>query len=144
LTLSGTKDQSDGLVYVHLDHSGGFLASGFYGVESQPLRALRTRIVDESVEFLRIVKRLSKLGFEFDTAYHLKRMPRGFEAHADEPIADLLRLKSFVVRQPLHRSDWLDGSVTSKIVRMNKASTELTLFGIETFRAAVKSKRKGV
>lgn len=33
LTVSGNKDESDGLVYVHLDASGGFLASGFYRLD---------------------------------------------------------------------------------------------------------------
>ncbi|MEM9826646.1 MAG: DUF2461 domain-containing protein [Planctomycetota bacterium] len=145
LTVSGNKDQCDGLVYVHLDNTGGFLASGFYAPESKSLLALRQRIVDHPKAFQAIVRKLGKAGLELVATDKLKRMPRGFEGYQDHAHAELLKLKSFIIQQPLTKKAWLDGSVINEIVSLNKSATDLNLFGLEAIASVhTPSSKKGV
>lgn len=47
--------------------------------------------------------------------------------------AEFLELKSFVVQLPLQQQHWLDGSVVDEVVRFNKLSADLALFGMRVF-----------
>lgn len=130
LTPSGTKAEDEGLIYVHLNTDGGFLASGFHQLDNNRLTQVRQHIIDETKTFTSIVKNLNKAGYEFSDMEKLKRMPRGFEDYESHEHADLLKMKSLVVQATQTKKAWLDGTIVDEIVKINKAATDLTLFGL--------------
>lgn len=119
----------DGILYIHLDPVGCFLAAGFYLPEKEALEAIREAIyVDPArAEALRVDLASRKLGF--DMAETLSRMPRGFEEAVDSPVADLLRLKSFTVRRPISPAEMGKPRAVQKIVKFAEDSTALLNFG---------------
>jgi uncharacterized protein (TIGR02453 family) len=108
LTRDGEK-MAPGLLYVHVDPKGSFVAAGFYNPEPPALQKLRQRIVDRPAEIKDILAKLAKVGLPLDCEEPLKRTPRGFEAVEDADVIALLRLKMFVVRRPLSRKITGDG-----------------------------------
>ncbi len=86
----------DGIVYLHIDPAGSFVAAGFWQPEKAALGRWRDRIADSPEELLAIDRALP-----LDRADTLTRLPRGFERFADTPAAPLLRLRSCIVQEPL-------------------------------------------
>ncbi len=108
LTRSGEK-LAPGLVYIHIDPTGSFLAAGCYRPEPPILHKLRVRMRDRPEEILEIVARLAEKGLSFEDEETLTRMPRGFEDVADEDIVSLLKLKSLITRRPVPQDIATDG-----------------------------------
>ena len=100
LTRDGRKD-NPGLLYIHLDPTGSFIAAGFYHADPPQLARLREAIAWRADEFQVLEKHLHDNGLEFDRAESLARLPRGFDQHADSPIAYALKLRNLVVHRPL-------------------------------------------
>jgi len=119
----------DGILYIHLDPTGCFLASGFYLPEKEALEAIREAIyIDpDRAQALRADLAGRKLGLDMSEA--LSRMPRGFEAAIDSPVADLLRLKSFTVRRALTAADLARPALVGKIISFAEDSAPLLNFG---------------
>jgi uncharacterized protein (TIGR02453 family) len=115
MTRDGEK-LAPGLLYVHVDPKGSFLAAGFYSPDPPILQKLRARIAAKPDDIRQIVKGLKKAGLTFDDEDALKRTPRGFEAVEDEDILALLRLKMLVVRRELPRKTLGDGDATINAV----------------------------
>jgi len=119
----------DGILYIHVDPAGCFLAAGFYLPEKEALEAIREAIyVDPArAAFLRADLAGTKLGF--DMSETLSRMPRGFEDAVDSPIADLLRLKSFTVRRALTLADMGKPALVQRVLEFAEDSAALLNFG---------------
>ena len=99
LTRTGTK-KDQGFCYVHMANERSFIATGFYGLESAELAALRHAILDKHTQLLAILDRLAEKGLNLDWSESLKRNPRGFEPAVftvmeDERVQSLIRLKHF-------------------------------------------------
>ncbi|MEM7625104.1 MAG: DUF2461 domain-containing protein [Planctomycetota bacterium] len=105
LTPTGEKDESGGIVYVQMGLDGGLAAAGFYMLPTPRLNELRRRIVDRPGDFTKALQKLKRAKLELDPGEPLKRMPRGFEEHADHAHADWLRAKSLVTSVRLTRRD---------------------------------------
>lgn len=88
ITRSGTK-KDQGLLYFHIAPDRCFLATGFYGMESDELLAFRQAIVARRKQFDAAVAPLEATGYTLDDEDSLKRAPRDFK-HVTDP--DLLRL----------------------------------------------------
>ena len=119
----------DGILYIHLDPAGCFVAAGFYLPEKEALEAIREAIyIDPArADALRADLASHKLGFDMTEA--LSRMPRGFEEAVNSPVADLLRLKSFTVRRAISQADMAKPSVVGKIIAFADDSAALLNFG---------------
>ncbi len=119
----------DGILYIHLDPTGCFLAAGFYLPDKEALEAIREAIyVDPArADLLRADLAGRKLGF--DMSETLSRMPRGFEDAVDSPVADILRLKSFTVRRALTLADMGKPALVQKLVTFAEDSAALLNFG---------------
>jgi len=59
----------------------------------------------------------------------LKRMPRGFEAYADSPIAKYFRLGSFTVSERLTDKDVTSARLVTRMVAMAKKAKPLLDYG---------------
>jgi uncharacterized protein (TIGR02453 family) len=100
LTRDGTKGAS-GILYIHIDPAGCWLAAGFHAPDPEQLGAIREAIYIDPPRFQAIRDDLAKAGLTLDTTETLSRMPRDYQDAAAWPVADALRLKRFVVRRPL-------------------------------------------
>jgi uncharacterized protein (TIGR02453 family) len=129
LTRDGDKS-SAGVLYIHIDPAGCFVACGFFRPAPAVLAAIRTRMVKRPADILSVVGALNEAGLMLDRDDVLLRAPRGFEGASHPEIADLLRLKSLVVRRPLARALCVDGDrLTEAIVSFALTSHPLLQFG---------------
>jgi uncharacterized protein (TIGR02453 family) len=128
LTRDGFKAKS-GLLYVHLDPAGCFVAAGFWQPEKEALGAIREAVYTEPQRFGAIVAQLGAAGLAFDDSESLVRMPRGYEDAAETALAPVLRLKSFVVRQPIGEREIAKANVVDEIAAFAEAVMPLLQFG---------------
>lgn len=131
LTPSGSKKDDSALLYAHLAADGGFIASGFYKMETKVLNQFRDRIIEDAKLFRTITRKLIKAGYEFEPFEPLKSMPRGYSQYAEHEHASYLKLKSYVVTKKQTREVWIDGSIVKQLTTLHKASGDLYQFGLE-------------
>ena len=94
-----------GLLYIHVEPEGSFLAAGYYQPEPPLLKAFRSAIVAEPVGFAELVQVLESNGLRLDEGEPLARMPKGFEEHGGSPVAEAIRKRSWTTSQPLADDD---------------------------------------
>jgi uncharacterized protein (TIGR02453 family) len=128
LTRDGAK-LSPGLLYVHIDPAGPFLAAGFYHPEPPTLHRLRRRLAERPDEWRETRARLAEAGLELSRGEALTRPPRGYEEVSDPDIGDVLKLKSWIVSSPLEETDTYDPALPQRIVRFAQAADPLLSFG---------------
>lgn len=100
ITPSGLKKPSQGggpAYYFHIDARGQLLvAGGEYRPPPERLRAVRTHVATDAAGLKKVLKNKALLstfgGLQMEDT--LLRVPKGFDA--DSPVADYLKLKSFV------------------------------------------------
>lgn len=128
ITRTGTK-KDQGLLYFHISPQDSFLATGFYGMESDELRAFREAIVARQSGFEAALAPLLALGYSFDADNSLKRTPRGFETVTDPDTVARLRLRHITLSRPFE-ADRLTGTLLLEdIVELARASKHLLDFG---------------
>lgn len=131
LTPSGNKKEDTALMYAHLASDGGFIASGFYRLETKELNQIRDRMTEDAKTFRTITRKITKAGYEFSEIEPLKSMPRGYSQYTDHEHANFLRMKSLIVSQNLSKKAWIEGTVVKELVKLHKTSVDLMLFGLE-------------
>ena len=94
-----------GLLYIHVEPKRSFLAAGFYHPEPPLLKAIRASIAEDQAGFEKMVKGLATKGLAMGHGEPLARMPKGFEALADSPVAEAIRSRSIIVSKPLADDD---------------------------------------
>jgi uncharacterized protein (TIGR02453 family) len=122
MTRSGGKNDP-GVLYVHISPEGCFLAAGFHMPEAETLRKVREAIKAKPARFKAVLAALEKGGLAFRSYDQLTRVPRGFEELKDGPLAEAVRMKSFIVQEPV--DDAVVGS--AKLVETTLAFTDRTL-----------------
>jgi uncharacterized protein (TIGR02453 family) len=128
LTRDGSKSGM-GVIYIHIEPSGCFLASGFYHPEKEQLAALREAIYTESDRLLALRADLAEAGLTLDPEDSLTRQPRGFEEATDPAILAALRLKSFVVREQVTTARIGEPAWVNDILTFAEAALGLLRFG---------------
>ncbi len=131
LAATFTRDpgeMSPGLLYLQLSPEESFAGLGFYAVEPADLASLRAAITARSGEWLAMTTALEQTGHPLERGKALKRMPKGFETHADAPFADDLRRKAHVCKLRLG-SDDLGPDLPDRIADFAAASRPLLDFG---------------
>ena len=119
-----------GLLYIHIDPKGSFMASGFYQPEPPVLQKIRARIVAKPKEIRAVVAGLEKAKLPFREDEPMKRTPRGFEAVQDEDLLALLRRKTLVVRRDVSRKTAADAdALIAAIASFAKDAHPLLKFG---------------
>ncbi|MEM6687938.1 MAG: DUF2461 domain-containing protein [Planctomycetota bacterium] len=134
LTPSGTKDESEGLIYVHLEKDGGFIATGCYMTPTPVLNQVRDMMINETKNFQTAVRRAEKSGFQFDEGNPVKTMPRGYADHTDHPLASFIRMRNIIVSDKITKDHWIDGSVVQRVTELNRAALPLNDFVFAAMR----------
>ena len=94
-----------GLLYIHVAPGGSFMGVGYYEPEAPLLKRFRAAIADDPAGFGHLVDQLEAAGLTLDAGEPLARMPRGFEAFANSPVAAALRKRSWVATRPIPDED---------------------------------------
>ena len=91
------QQRRPGIIYMHTNRES-FLSAGFTPRQGFS-GAWRTRMANEPGEFLDLIGPFTKRRGKYFLRHRgaLKTMPRGFQQHADSPIADGQKWKHFLV-----------------------------------------------
>ena len=106
-----------GMLYIHVEPGGSFVAAGFYQPEPPRLKAMRSAVAEDPDGFERMVKALKSNGLELGRGEPLARMPKGFEEFADSPVAEVIRFRSFIAGKPLLDDDLERRDLPEVVVR---------------------------
>jgi uncharacterized protein (TIGR02453 family) len=128
LTRTGEK-MEDGLLYLHIDPEGCFVAAGFHMPEPPSLTKLRKAIATDPKGFAKLTATLKKGGLALGTESQMKRLPRGFEALKGSPVEGAVRLRSFIVEEPLAAKAIASPKLTGEIVDFAVRAGPLLKFG---------------
>lgn len=119
-SLGMGKGSQKGGYYLHTEPGKSFLAGGIYMPESSVLKDVRKEISLYGDDFLKIInnKDFKKYFTELDQADKLKKVPQGFEK--EDPMGELLKLKSFIVVYNLKDEEVLDKSAVKNMTEIFK------------------------
>ena len=130
LSRDGSKDRF-GLLYLHIDPNGSFVATGFHQPDPKLLEALRHAMLDEPQRILDAIAALINVGAELSRDDALTRLPRGFEQAAGTRVADLIRLRSLVMARPIAADALAHPALVGSLADLAVAALPLLRFGWE-------------
>jgi len=110
----GKGSRKDGY-YLHLEPGKSFIAGGIYMPESSILKEVRKEISLYGEDFIKILnqKDFKKHFPELDQDDKLKKIPQGFEK--EDPMAEFLKLKSFIVVYNLKDEEVMDKNAVKNL-----------------------------
>ncbi|MFK7793448.1 MAG: TIGR02453 family protein [Devosiaceae bacterium] len=117
LSRSGTK-KDNGFSYVHMSNERSFIATGFYGMPSDELAAMRHAIIDNKAKLLSLLNSLETEGLSLNFSESLKRNPRGFEKLEDEALQKLVRLKDHTFVQEIDNKKITTPKIADDIIAL--------------------------
>lgn len=114
--------------YLHIEPGKSFIASGIYLPEAPVLKEIRKEISVFKDDFLAAVnnKDFKKHYGKLDREHTLKNVPQGFEK--EDPMADFLKLKSFIGVHNLTDKDVLDENSIKNFTEILKSAKPLNDF----------------
>jgi uncharacterized protein (TIGR02453 family) len=128
--LHGTPATGEyGEVYIHIEPGNPFVAAGFWMPEREFLRRWRERMAAEPGEFRKIARLLEKRGLEWLEGYSLKRLPRGFESHADSDLAAHFKRLVYIVQHPLRDLELASANVVTTVAEFALNARPLLEYG---------------
>jgi uncharacterized protein (TIGR02453 family) len=135
MTRSGGKSEN-GLLYLHIDPEGCFAAAGFHALEPADVARLRKAIAAKPKQFTAMEAQLAESKLKLGTENRLTRLPRGFEALKDGPLDSAVRLKSFIVEEPLSAKLIARPALADAITDFTRRAEPLLIFGWKALRTA--------
>lgn len=128
LTPSGTKSELAGVVYLQLGATGGFSIAGYYNLKPKQLGPMRDAMIERAEAFDQVLSALSAAGRRLDDSMTLSSMPKGFTEHSDHRHADVIKLKSLMVREDLPKKTWLSGEAVDRVEKLARDCMPLLRF----------------
>jgi len=127
-SLGMGKGSQKGGYYFHAEPGKSFIAGGIYMPESSVLKEVRKEISLYGDNFIKILnhKDFKKHFPELDQDDKLKKIPQGFEK--EDPMAEYLKLKSFIVVYNLKDEEILDKNSAKNIAEIFKLMKPLNDF----------------
>ncbi|WP_294283678.1 DUF2461 domain-containing protein [uncultured Chryseobacterium sp.] len=127
-SLGMGKGSQKGGYYLHLELGKSFIAGGIYMPEASVLRELRKEISLYAEDFLAVInnKEFKKYFPELDQEGKLKKIPQGFEK--DDPMAEYLKLKNFIVVYNLKDEEISDKNAVKNLTGIFKLMKPLNDF----------------
>jgi len=128
LSRDGTKT-GRGVLYVQIGRTGAaFMAMGFYGPAPEELAAMRQAIVRAPERWEKVTAGLARSGLILSREDALTRLPKGYEAYGDDPFADALKLRDYVVRRPIPDADLANPDLVRDILAFTQQGLPLIEF----------------
>ena len=115
LTRSGEKDEDGGL-YVHVGADEAFVGGGFWSPAKALLGRWREHMAARPDAFLAVVERLEEAGLTLHRQDPLKRVPRGYEAHAAGPVAEYLKARGLYASRPVTEDELASPAFTAVVL----------------------------
>ena len=128
LTRDGDKG-SAGLLYIDIGHADCFAALGFWQPEPEQLALFRERIMERPEEWRAIEASLAARGKPLLRDGAAARLPRGLDPVRSVGLEDTLKLKSFVVRQPIPPAEIGDPGLVDRLAVFAETGLPLLAFG---------------
>ncbi|MEG2078264.1 TIGR02453 family protein [Chryseobacterium piscicola] len=127
-SLGMGKMNSKAGFYLHIESGKSFLGSGIYLPDSPILKDIRKEISLFKDDFLKAIedKDFKKYYAELDPEHRLKNVPQGFEK--DDPMAEYLKLKSFIGVHKVTNKDLSDKNAVKNISKIFEAAKPLNDF----------------
>lgn len=127
-SLGMGKMNSKSGFYLHVESGKSFLGSGIYLPDAPILKEIRKEISLFKDDFLKTVedKDFKKYYGELDPEHKLKNVPQGFEK--EDPMAEFLKLKSFIGVHPITNKDLMDKNAVKNVSKIFEASKPLNDF----------------
>lgn len=114
--------------YLHIEPGKSFLAGGVFQPESPILKEIRKEISIYPKEFMQILEeddfRNNFRGLSVESK--LQRVPNGFEK--DDPMAEFLKLKNFIVNYPISDESLLKENAAKEFAQIFKSIKPLNDF----------------
>jgi uncharacterized protein (TIGR02453 family) len=121
-----------GGLYIHVAPKGSFAVAGFYQLDKEPLQRWREAMASDPKRFQNVLRALERNGLALpDREPTLKRMPRGFEALSESPIAPYFKIGTFMVSEKLADVDLTGGGLVAKSLALVKKAKPLLEYGWE-------------
>jgi uncharacterized protein (TIGR02453 family) len=95
-----------GEMYIHISPEQSFIAAGFWMPERPFVQAWRNAMATHPKPFSRVLSALEKHGLDLVRERSLTRLPRGFEAQTDSPLADVFKLTSYIVHRAVEATEY--------------------------------------
>jgi uncharacterized protein (TIGR02453 family) len=138
MTRSGGKNDH-GLLYIHVTADGlaswddapegSFMAAGFYQPDADRLNAIRNAIRRKPKAFQEMEAKLKKARLRLSTESQLTRVPRGFEDMKEGAVEGAIRLKNFIVEEPIAEAVVTSGRLPDTLVKFIRRALPLLEFG---------------
>ncbi|RZJ03200.1 MAG: DUF2461 domain-containing protein [Brevundimonas sp.] len=108
---------------------GPFVSAGFYLHERPNIDAFRRAVVADPKAWARVQSALDKGGLSLAPGAALKRIPKGFEAHAGTPLEPVLKRTQWFVRRPLTGAQITGAELPEVIADFARETLPLLRFG---------------
>jgi uncharacterized protein (TIGR02453 family) len=132
LSYDGGRTTPGG-IYIHIQPKRSFLSVAFYRIEKPMLQRWRAAMAADPARFTRVLRALEKKHLRIippeDDEDSLARMPRGFEACAQSPLAPYFRLKNFCTHVELEDREVASPALVARIVSLARDSKPLLDYG---------------
>lgn len=128
LNREGTRG-TGGMLYVHVDPTGCFVAAGWYMPEPPALAAIRAAIAGNPKAFFAMEAKLKAEKLALSNDYTLKRTPKGFEAVADEGTLVALKRTALITSRPIKDADLHKPKLLAQLADFAEDALPLLQFG---------------
>lgn len=119
-----------GGLYIHVAPKESFAVAGFYQLDKAALQRWREAMASDPKRFQSVLRTLERNDLALSEQEDaLKRMPRGFEALAESPIAAYFRIGTFMVSEKLSDGDLADAGLIERCVALAKKAKPLLEYG---------------
>ncbi|MEM6648007.1 MAG: TIGR02453 family protein [Bacteroidota bacterium] len=129
MTPSGSRREDEGVLYLRLDASGGFVSAGFKLRKASEMTPMRQRMIEEPESFRHVLSDLHEVGLDLSRDGALSGMPRGFSHYRDHEFSDYLRLPSLLATRTLAPAHWTERDIVDTVVQHAHACEKLLRFG---------------
>jgi uncharacterized protein (DUF2461 family) len=107
-----------------------FVVAGFYQLDKEPLQRWREAMASDPKRFQGMLRALERNGLTLsDQEPARKRMPRGFEALAESPIAPYFKIETFMVSEKLSDGVVANAGLIEKSLALVKRAKPLLEYG---------------
>ncbi|HEY2474552.1 MAG TPA: DUF2461 domain-containing protein [Candidatus Cybelea sp.] len=129
LPYRGARGAPGGL-YIHVVPKESFAVAGFYQLDKEPLQRWRDAMASDPKHFQSMLRALDRNGLALSHQEPVvKRMPRGFEALAESPIASYFKIGTFMVSEKLADVDVAGAGLIEKSLALVKKAKPLLVYG---------------